>query len=255
MRFLLVMILGCLGATPLPAGWTVRDRAELGGLPAGATAWQCSVTGTIGEVRLTGVSFAASRATFRVVDNPPDARGVFPALLAEAGAFAGMNGGYFHPDFRPLGLVVAGGEQIHGFERAKLLSGVLAVRGGRVELVRSGVFKPGADVQEALQSGPWLVEKGTPVPGLDTNRRARRSVVATDGRGNWAVMATGPLTLAETAEVLSLPDLPGRWAVRDALNLDGGSSTAFWAATRPRPLEIFSFGAVRNYLAIVPRQK
>jgi uncharacterized protein YigE (DUF2233 family) len=204
---------------------------------------------------LNGVSFSAAKATFRVVDNPPEARQAFPGILGAVGAFAGMNGGYFHPDYRPLGLAVSGGKEIHGFEKAKLLSGVLAVRGGKIELVRSGAFKPGKDVQDALQAGPWLVEKGAAVTGLNAERRARRSVVVTDGKGNWAIIVTGSLTLAETARVLTLPGLAGNWTVRDALNLDGGSSTALWAATQPKVLEIFSFGTVRNYLAIVPRQK
>ena len=248
-------ILGCLGLSSAVAGWAVEDRVELGELPGGATAWQCAVSGTAGKIRLAGVSFSSAGATFRVVDNPPEARQPFPGLLEPFGAFAGINGGYFHPDFRPLGLVVSGGKEIHGLEKAKLLSGVLAVRGGRIELVRPGAFKPGKDVQDALQAGPWLVERGTVVSGLNAERRARRSLVATDGKGHWAIVATGPLTLAETAEVLAVPGLPGGWTVRDALNLDGGSSTALWAATQPKALEIFSFGAVRNYLAIVPRRK
>jgi uncharacterized protein YigE (DUF2233 family) len=255
MRFLFMAVLAFLGFSRAGAEWAVQDRQELGGLPGGAAAWQCTVSGTAGTIRLTGVSFSAAKAAIRVVDNPPEGRLSFPGLLVQKGAFAGVNGGYFHPDYRPLGLAVSGGREIHGFEKAKLLSGVLAVRGNRIELVRSGAFKPGKDVDEALQAGPWLVEKGAPVTGLNAQRRARRSVVATDGKGHWAIVTTGPLTLAETAAVLALPEIPGNWTVRDALNLDGGSSTALWAATEPKALEIFSFGAVRNYLAIVPRQK
>ena len=88
---------------------------------------------------------------------------------------------------------------MHPFERAKLLSGVLAVRKGRIELVRSGQFKTGSDVQEALQAGPWLVEKGAPVAGLDDKRSARRTIVANDGKGQWALIATSPVTLADAA--------------------------------------------------------
>lgn len=254
MRFLLPTVLGFLGISHAVAGWAIKDRVELGELPGGAKAWQCTVSGTGGNVRLTGVSFSSAKATFRLVDNSPESRRAFPGLVAEAGAFAGINGGYFHPDYRPLGLALSGGKEIHGFEKAKLLSGVLAVRGNRIELVRAGAFKPGKDVREALQAGPWLVEKGAAVTGLNAERRARRSVVATDGKGNWAIVATGSLTLAEAGAVFALPGLSG-WTVRDALNLDGGSSTALWAATQPQAVDIFSFGVVRNYLAIVPRQK
>lgn len=254
MRSFLAVLLG--GLMTVQAGsWTLGDRRELGTLRGGGAAWECSVTGPGGSVRITGVTFSATKAAFRVVDNPPESRMSFPGILSRTGAVAGINGGYFHPDFVPLGLVVSGGREIHGFEKAKLLSGVLAVRGGRIELVRSGAFKPGKDVQEALQAGPWLVEQGGAVGGLNAERKARRSAVVTDGKGRWAVVATGALTLAEAGAVLALPGLAGDWTVRDALNLDGGSSTALWAATEPKATEIFSFGSVRNYLAIVPRQK
>lgn len=248
-------VLGCFGSSLAPAAWTAGERTELGQLPGGAMAWEINVTGPGGPVRVAGVSFPIAKAGFRVIDNPPGAKSAFPGLVAAAGGVAGINGGYFHPDDRPLGLVVSGGREIHGFEKARLLSGVLAVRGNRIELVRSEAFKPGKDIQEALQAGPWLVEHGRPVAGLNAERKARRSAVVTDGRGHWALVATGPLTLAEAGEVLALPGLPGGWNVRDALNLDGGSSTALWAATQPQAFLISSFGTVRNYLAIVPRQK
>ena len=253
MAFPFFVLVGMVLALQGAVGWTVEGRTELGTLPGGAGAWECDVRGPTGSVRVAGVSFDAGKAGFRVVDNPPEGRRSFPGILSEAGAVAGINGGYFHPDFRPLGLVVSGGREIHGFEKARLLSGVLVVRAGRIEMVRAGAFRSGKGVQEALQAGPWLVERGGVVAGLNRERRARRSVVATDGKGHWTIVTTGPLTLAETAKLLTLPGLAGDWTVRDALNLDGGSSTSLWAATEPEAFTIFSFGAVRNYLAIVPR--
>jgi uncharacterized protein YigE (DUF2233 family) len=252
----ILFLLGCLfGLSTLQATWTLGERTDFGPLPAGASAWQVQVSGTIGSVRLSGVSFSSARATLRVVDNPPEAFGSFPDLLAATGAFAGMNGGYFHPDYRPLGLMISDGRTIHGFEKSKLLTGVVTVRGGRLGITRAGGYAPGRDVTEALQAGPWLVEAGGVVPGLNAVKRARRSVLATDGKGRWALVACGPLTLAETAAVLRLPGLCGDWTVREALNFDGGSSTALWAATAPKPLVIPSFGPVRNYLAIIPRAR
>ena len=93
MRFLFMAVLGCLGLSPACAEWTVQGREVLGELPVGAVAWQCTVSGTEGNVRLNGVSFSAAKATFRVVDNPPEARQAFAGILGEVGAVAGMNGG------------------------------------------------------------------------------------------------------------------------------------------------------------------
>lgn len=229
---------------------------ELGTLPTGAVAWEREVVLGDRTIKVSGVSFDEKKATFRVLDNPPAARKSLSALLAAHGAFAGVNASYFHEDFTPLGLVVTDGATIHGFERAKLLSGVLAVRKGGIQLVRSGAFKPGPDIREAVQSGPWLVENGAPVAGLETGRLHRRTAVATDGQGHWAILTTGPVSLADTARILSLKDLTGSWTIADALNLDGGGSTSLFAAGDGRTFfDLPSFGPVRNYLAIASRQR
>jgi uncharacterized protein YigE (DUF2233 family) len=206
-------------------------------------------------IRLVGVSFPASKSIFQVLDNPPANRQSLSSALAAVGAVAGSNGGYFHKDFTPLGLTVSRGEIIHHFERARLLSGVLAVRRGRMELVRSGKFKSGSDVQEALQAGPWLVEKGAPVARLDDTRSARRTIVANDGKGQWALLATSSITLAGASRLLCTKGIIGPLTVANALNLDGGSSTALQAGLSPDILiDIASLGPVRNYLSVAPRR-
>ena len=238
------------------AGWTLEGWKELGALEGDAVAWEGEASSDGRTIRLTGISFRSRDSVFRVIDNPPKQRQSLPSALAGVSAFAGSNGGYFHEDFTPLGLAVSQGKTVHPFERAKLLSGVLAVRKDRIELVRSGHFKPGADVQEALQAGPWLVEKGAPATGLNDERLARRTIVANDGKGHWALVAISPVTLADAARILCLNGITGSWPVANALNFDGGSSTALRAGSEERVLiDIISFGPVRNYLAIVRREQ
>lgn len=256
MKSWLTFFLGFTAFVPSEAGWTAGRFTELGELPGNAVAWEREVTSGARTVRLSGVSFSAKDSVLRVIDNPPEARVSLSAALVSASAVAGVNGGYFHKDFTPLGLVVSDGETLHAYERAKLLSGIIAVRNGRIELVRSGELKENQPLQEALQAGPWLVENGAAIASLNAEKLARRTLVAGDGTGNWALVATSPLTLAETAEVLLLKDLPGGWTIRNALNLDGGSSTALVALSGDRAvIDIPSFGPVRNYLAIVPRHR
>ena len=238
------------------AGWTLERWKELGALEGDAVAWECEALSDGRTIRLSGISFQSGDCVFRVIDNPPEERQSLQSALAGVGAFAGSNGGYFHRDFTPLGLAVSEGKTLHPFERAKLLSGVLTVRKGRIELVRSGHFKAGTDLQEALQAGPWLVEKGAPVTGLNDERLARRTIVANDGKGHWALVAISPVTLADAARLLCLKGITGAWTVANALNFDGGSSTALRAGLEGRVLiDITSFGPVRNYLAIVRRQR
>lgn len=237
------------------AGWQMQTHRALGELPGGAEVWKAEMTSGSGQVNVTGVSFPASRYELRVIDNPPEKRHSLSAAAERIGAVAGVNGGYFHPDERPLGLVVSGGITLHGYERAKLLSGLVVLRKGKWDLLRASAFKSSDGLEAALQAGPWLVENGIPVAGLNAERRARRTLVGHDGRGNWVLAATGPITLAAAADLLAQAELPTGIRLRQALNLDGGSSTAFWASTSPQATQIPCFGEVRNYLAIVPRQK
>jgi uncharacterized protein YigE (DUF2233 family) len=240
----------------LRADWSVVRWTSLGVLEGGATAWEAEASTEARSVRLQGISFASGRCALRVIDSSPDNRRSLQAALAATRAVGGSNGGYFHKDFTPLGLVVREGETLHSFERSKLLSGVLIVRKSRMELLRSQKFRESPDIREALQAGPWLVEKGAAVAGLNDQRFARRTVVANDGKGHWAIIATSAATLAHAARILCLKGIAGPWTIANALNLDGGSSTALRAEANEQVLiDIRSFGPVRNYLAIVPRDR
>jgi uncharacterized protein YigE (DUF2233 family) len=254
-RCLLIFL--CLFAAPrVRAEWSLANFHDVAHLPGHAVAWEADVRQGDREVRVTGVSFDAHDAVFRIIDNPPDARKSLADALVETGSFAGSNGNYFKEDYTPVGLQVSAGKPVHGYEKANLLSGILAVRAGEIEMVRPADFLGEAKVTEALQCGPWLVEKGAPIAGLNALRFARRTVVATDAKGHWALIAISPVTLAEAGSLLLLKDLPGSWTVRQALNFDGGPSTTLVALSDSRAvLDIPSFGPVRNYLAITPRAR
>ena len=149
---------------------SLQHWTELGRLEGEVVAWEGEGWSDGRTIRLAGVSFPSSKSIFQVIDNPPENRRSLSSALAAAGAVAGSNGGYFHKDFTPLGLTVSRGETIHRFERARLLSGLLVVRHGRIELVRSGKFKSGSDVQQAL---PGSMTRGALVgPSSRTTERA-----------------------------------------------------------------------------------
>jgi len=107
-----------------------------------------------------------------------------------------------------------------------------------------------------LQAGPFLVDAGQPVAGLEAKRAARRSVVATDGAETWAILILDHATLAEAAALLATPGVlgDGKKLIR-ALNLDGGSSTGLWVrgAGAASPRYSPEFGTVRNFLGVFPR--
>ena len=172
--------------------------------------------------------------------------------MEENGCLAGTNGAYFHPDFTPVGLEISNGRQIHPLEHGKLISGMVVVNRGRVSLLRVGEFKPAPSIQTALQSGPFLIDQGQPVPGLNAIKRAYRTVVLSDGKGGCALLMAESVTLAEMARILAAPGVIPEMKISRALNLDGGSSSAVWVSQPPVYLR--EFKRVRNFLAVVPRK-
>lgn len=235
------------------ADWSVSDGAERGKLPKGASVWESNLDDNGGSARLTAVVFSSKNYALKVVDSPSPGNTKAATTLAAAGCVAGVNGGYFQADFRPVGLMVAEGVEIHPFERASLLSGIVFSHGTHLEIARSSKFGKPSDLRQAIQCGPMLVEGGKPTVGLNHERAARRTVIATDDRGKWALIYLTSVTLADAAHILTTPGALGDWTPQTALNLDGGSSSGLWAATSPDPVSLVEFGHVRNYIGIVPK--
>ncbi len=156
------------------------------------------------EARLNLALFSTKSATLRVIDNPTGADDL-AAVVRRTRAVAGVNGGYFDPQDLPLGLLISDGKVIAPLRKARLLSGVLVVTKGRVELLRYAEYSPKKNAVAALQCGPFLVDGGQPVPGLNDVRSARRTFILTGGGDRAALGFCSSVTLAEAGEILATP--------------------------------------------------
>lgn len=169
---------------------------------------------------------------------------------------AGSNGGYFAADATgtPIGLLKHHGRTVTPFSSGSFtVSGLLYDTGTTLQLTRSkSNTRKTASMREALQGGPFLVEQGKLVSGLNNTRKARRTLIATNGHGKWCLAVTSPLTLKELALWLQSPGALGSFHVHTALNLDGGTSSAFWCDSLYR---ISHSKPVRNYIGIIPRKR
>jgi uncharacterized protein YigE (DUF2233 family) len=189
-------------------------------------------------------------------DGPTPRFDRFEEAFVAVGCLAGINGGFFHPDWRPAGLVIAQGMRINRLETAKLLSGVVFSDARGIHVMRRSAFEDQPDITALLQAGPYRIERSQVVPGLSEHRPSRRSFVATDWRGHWMLGATrDPLSLAALARLLDSPGALTGWEVERAINLDGGSSTGFFFAADDgsMPIVMAPIKRVRNLLGIVPR--
>ncbi|HEX4665711.1 MAG TPA: phosphodiester glycosidase family protein [Chthoniobacterales bacterium] len=209
--------------------------------------------GSGARATLHSAVFETGAATLQVIDQPKAPRCDLAEAMAGSDALAGVNGGYFDPEDAPVGLLVSRGRILSPLRKAKLLSGVLSARGNQIEIVRASHFKMNSKVQAAVQCGPLLVENANAVAGLNALRRARRTFAAVDGKGHVALGVSSAVSLAQLARILSLTDPLGEMKAVRALNLDGGSSSAFWFAGEEKNFSLPGAKTVRDFVAIVPR--
>lgn len=203
------------------------------------------------RIKLELALFSTKSATLRVTDNPS---GHDLATVAQReNGLAGVNGGYFDPENQPVGLLISAGKLIAPLRKARLLSGVMVVSDGKTQLLRFGEYSPKQSATAALQCGPFLVDRGQPVPGLNATRGARRTFVARTGSDRVAIGFCSNATLATLATILVTPSLAPDLKIQRALNLDGGSSSAFWFAGERGVISISEQKTVRNFVLVVPK--
>ena len=239
--------------TAAPADWQVVKNKTLGTLPGAAlmksiTLSRTGYDGAPEEVQLNGVIFSETHYRLSDIDCPKRDRSLQQVMSGNE-FVAGINGGYFHPDNRPLGLLMHRGKVIHVQEKARLLTGLMVSNGHELALLRVGEKMP-AGALDVVQAGPFLVDRGESVVGLEGTKIAWRSFLASDGHGNFAMGVISPVTLAAASNILlaAAPGIFSASSLQRALNLDGGSSTAFWAALQRCPFNNSEQGEIRPSL-------
>src|SRR5436305_995293 len=196
--------------------------------------------------------FPTKSCTLRVLQNEGGADSLGETMRHEK-YLAGVNGGYFNENFEPLGLRIANGQMIAPLQRARLITGVLVAAPRGVQIVRAREFSRRLGVTAAIQCGPFLVDRGQPISGLNDSRLARRTFAATGGSRALIAVCSG-VSLAELAKILATTSLAEDLKIERALNLDGGSSTAFWfARENGNEFSIPEQKSVRDFVGIVSK--
>ena len=139
-------------------------------------------------------------------------------------------------------------------DRGRLLTGVLCSSDRGIEIVRLGEFSRKQKLNAAVECGPFLIDLGNRIRGLDVTRSARRTFAAVARGGKAALGVSSDLSLAQLSEALSTISLRDDFKIRRALNLDGGSSSAFWFARETGgAFSIREQKPVRDFVAVVPK--
>ena len=259
--------------TPAPAlglTWTALDALRRPGVEAWAgrsdafplRAW---------AVRLDGVPLRVLVAA----DTSDGREG--PSDFAErTGACVVLNGGYFSMTTgAPVGLAMTDGEVVspavvaveRGGVRYPVVRGAVGVGPEGVDVAWAGgggtrcerapdnrPGRPGAaapcapwDVTDAIGAGPLLLRDGAPTRSADAEaffgtsipRRHPRSAVGVEpGGAVWLVVVDGRQDASRGVTLGELAELMAGLGARDALNLDGGGSSALVVQTAGGPARL-----------------
>jgi Phosphodiester glycosidase len=197
--------------------------------------------------------FKSNSCRLRMIDQPAGPRVRLAEAMREENCLVGVNGGYFDPDYKPIGLLVVDGKTIAPLKRAHLLSGVLAASSRKVHIERAKEFSDLKKISAAVQCGPMVVERSKAVRGLNDSRVARRTFAALGDGDRVALGFCSDVTLDDLAEILATPPCHDFKILR-ALNLDGGSSSGFWFKRADgTAFSIREQKTVRDFVAIVPK--
>src|SRR5207248_10324114 len=129
-------------------------------------------------------------------------------------------------DYKPIGLLIVDGTMIAPLQKARLLSGLLSASAKKVQISRVAEFSMSQKPDTAVECGPMIVDLGKSVRGLEPTRGARRTFAAVGGdKAAWGFCSD--VTLADLSNMLSIVSIP-ECKMQRALNLDVGSSSAFW---------------------------
>ncbi len=241
-----------LVATATRGEWVEKSsqsEASTNGLEHRHLALENSETGDRATIELA--IFSIKSFTLRVIDQPAEPRGTLAEAMRREKYLAGVNGGYFDPDFAPLGLRIVDGKVVSRLARGRLMSGVLA-SDNVIQIFRVGEFSLRRKWYTAIECGPFLVDLTRPVRGLEATRAARRTFAAIGSNDRAALGFCPEATLAGLGKVLATP--LGDFKIQRALNLDGGSSSAFWF--KRKDASAFSIPeqkAVRDFVAVAPK--
>ena len=197
--------------------------------------------------------FSREATTLRVIDNEGGTENLSEAM--DRGSFAaGVNGGYFDTRFKPIGLRLIDGVVTSPLTRARLLTGVLCASSRGISILRLREFSGRQKIESAIECGPFLVDGGMRVTNLDDRRAARRTFAAVARQGKATLGITSELTLAQLGAVLASRSLANDFRTWRAMNLDGGSSTAFWfRKNNGRVFSISEEKSVRDFVAVLPK--
>jgi uncharacterized protein YigE (DUF2233 family) len=184
-----------------------------------------------------GILSVSSSSAIRLIPNYAEKLTV-ENIMRQEGCSGAVNGGFYSVDNQPLGLVIAEHRLIANRRSSSLFNGIFLVGGDKTARIITQQNEIG-NPRIALQSGPVLIASGSPSAlTISGDKPARRVVVALTPTGQMIFLTvflsdspvTGP-ELADMPPIVQLIESVENIKLSDALNLDGGTASAFYSGS------------------------
>jgi uncharacterized protein YigE (DUF2233 family) len=161
-----------------------------------------------------------------------------------------INGGFFDQKDQPLGLRVSDYQPTHAFKNISWW-GVFYIQNHHARISSARQFSTKQNIEFAMQAGPRLIIDNH-IPSLRPGY-AERTAICVLNENEIAMIITQyfPTTLNQFAKLIQ--DKPLR--CQNALNLDGGSSSQFFAKFSGFFLHMPGLAAVSDAIVVLPRSK
>ena len=173
-------------------------------------------------------------------------------LARKAQALAAINGGFFLPDYKPLGLLIVDGREVNPLRNADW--GIFLIQEDSPRIIHTKEYQNGWKISQALQVGPRLVVGGRQ---LQMKKQvARRSAVGITTKKQVILLNTEDTDIyaQDLARIFYLPESMGGLECSDALTLDGGPSAQMYADYKSLKIDIPGGWGVPNGIAVFKRK-
>lgn len=162
-----------------------------------------------------------------------------------AKALLSINGGFFDPEFKPLGLRINNKILENPLKRISWW-GIFYIKNNQPYISNVRHFTHDDDIEFAIQSGPRLLIKGK-IPSLKPGLADRSALgITKDGKVIILVSTTSAMSTHDLAKRLKAPPL----SCVDAINLDGGSSSQLFAHIKSFHLNVHGFSNVSDAIVV-----
>jgi uncharacterized protein YigE (DUF2233 family) len=204
-------------------------------------------------IRLKVLRISLDKFQVRVLDSRSFGAGrlAIKELARKSQALAAINGGFFQPDSRPLGLLIVDGKEVNPLRHADW--GIFLIQDNFPRIIHTKDYQPSGNIYQALQVGPRLVVDGREL--RMKKQTARRSALGITMKDQVILLNTEDTDAyaQDLARVLHLPESKGGLECREALTLDGGPSAQMYAEYKSLKIDIPGRWGVPNGVGVFRR--